>query len=314
MNSIFTAIFSPRGSSTDRDAASPSPYPKSTPLPPKRTKRTSPPGNQARRSMLSLEVSNNEPMPTSPESRETRPTVQAPAKSPAKPPAKKAAKKPAKKIVKKPVKQPAKKTAKQLAEQLEKATGLLSAKVSLKHDAIMQESVETRVVNEPDTSTKTQPSEPAVKVEAGCEVEPEVELEAEPEVEPEVEPVIKYAFDEFTDHRWVGDSMEIRVAWQDGDPTWEREAVLHEDAPDALLAYWKSQGERPTNPNDPDLFNIFAVRKHTKDRKSLLVEWVGYGPKEASWLPRAEVEKTAPELVAQYWRSIKSARPRRRRK
>ncbi|KAG5997451.1 hypothetical protein E4U52_004138 [Claviceps spartinae] len=302
MNSILTAIFSPRGSSTDREAASPSPYPKSTPLPPKKTKRTSLPGNQARRSMLSLEVSNNEPMPTSPKSRETRPTVQAPAKSPAKPPAKKVAKKPAKKIVKKAVKQPAKKTAKQLEKQLEKATGLSSAKVSLKHDAIMQDSVETRAVNEPDTSTETLPNEPAMKVEAECEVEPEVE------------PVIEYAFDKFTDHRWVGDAMEIRVAWQDGDPTWEREAVLHEDAPDALLAYWKSQGERPTNPNDPDLFNIFAVRKHTKDRKSLLVEWVGYGPKEASWLPHAEVEKTAPELVAQYWRSIKGARPRRRRK
>ncbi|KAG6221269.1 hypothetical protein E4U34_002167 [Claviceps purpurea] len=301
MNSILTAIFSPRGSSTDRDAASSSPYPKSAPLPPKRTKRTSLPENQARRSMLSLEVSNNGPKPTSPKSRETRSTVQAPAKSPAKPPAKKVAKKPAKKIVKKPVKQPAK-TAKQLAKQLEKATGLSSAKVSLKNDAIMQDSVETRVVNEPDMSTETQPNEPATKVEAECEVEPEVE------------PVIEYAFDSFTDHRWVGDSMEIRVAWQDGDLTWEREAVLHEDAPDALLDYWKSQGGRPTNPNDPDLFNIFAIRKHTKDRKSLLVEWVGYGPKEASWLPHAEVEKTAPELVAQYWRSIKGARPRRRRK
>ncbi|KAG5958186.1 hypothetical protein E4U58_005467 [Claviceps cyperi] len=294
MNSILTAIFSPRGSSTDCDAASSSPYPKSAPLPLKRTKRTSLPGDQARCSMLALEVSDNEPTPTSPKSRETRPTVQEPAKSPAKPPAKK--------IVKKPVKQPAKKTAKQLAKQLEKATGLSSAKVLLKDDAIMQDSVETRVMNEPDTSTETQPNEPATKVGTECEVEHEVE------------PVIEYAFDKFMDHRWVGDSMEIRVAWQDGDLTWEREAVLHEDAPDALLEYWKSQGERPTNPNDPDLFNIFAIRKHTKDRKSLLVEWVGYGPKDASWLSHAEVEKTAPELVAQYWRTIKDSRPRRQRK
>ncbi|KAG6056021.1 hypothetical protein E4U17_002556 [Claviceps sp. LM77 group G4] len=304
MNSILTAIFSPRGSSTDRDAASSSPYPKSVPLPPKRTKRTSLPENQARRSMLSdsLELSNNESTPTSPKSRETRQTVQAPAKSPTKPSAKNVAKKPANKIVKKPVKQPAKKTAKQLTKQLEMTTGLCSAKVVLKDDAIMQDSVETRVVNKPNTSTEPQPNEPATKVEAECEVEPEVE------------PVIEYAFNKFTDHRWVGDSMEIRVAWQDGDLTWEREAVLHEDALDALLAHWKSQGGRPTNPNDPDLFNIFAIRKHTKDRKSLLVEWVGYGPKEASWLPHTEVEKTAPELVAQYWRSIKGARPRRRRK
>ncbi|KAG6314363.1 hypothetical protein E4U44_001893 [Claviceps purpurea] len=293
MNSILTAIFSPRGSSTDRDAASSSPYPKSAPLPPKTTKRTSLPENQARRSILS--VADLAQVPRDEVNRTSTRKVSCKAAS------KEGSKETGKEDSQEAGKQPAK-TAKQLAKQLEKATGLSSAKVSLKNDAIMQDSVETRVVNEPDMSTETQPNEPATKVEAECEVEPEVE------------PVIEYAFDSFTDHRWVGDSMEIRVAWQDGDLTWEREAVLHEDAPDALLDYWKSQGGRPTNPNDPDLFNIFAIRKHNKDRKSLLVEWVGYGPKEASWLPHAEVEKTAPELVAQYWRSIKGARPRRRRK
>ncbi|GAB0138185.1 hypothetical protein EsDP_00006428 [Epichloe bromicola] len=124
----------------------------------------------------------------------------------------------------------------------------------------------------------------------------------------------EYAFEKFARHRWAGNSIEIQVEWQDGDATWEQEAVLHQDAPDALLEYWESQGGRPTNPDDPDLFDIHAIRRHSKDRKKLLVEWVGYGPKEATWVPRASVEETAPEVVAQYWESVKSAKPRQRRR
>lgn len=125
----------------------------------------------------------------------------------------------------------------------------------------------------------------------------------------------EYAFERFAHHRWAGNSIEIQVEWQDGDATWEQEAVLHQDAPDALLEYWESQGGRPTNPDDPDLFDIHAIRRHSKDRKKLLVEWVGYGPKEATWVPRAAVEETAPEVVAQYWESVKrSAKPRQRRR
>ncbi|KND88266.1 hypothetical protein TOPH_07048 [Tolypocladium ophioglossoides CBS 100239] len=118
-------------------------------------------------------------------------------------------------------------------------------------------------------------------------------------------------FKRFVQHRWAGDSIEIQVEWDKGDLTWEPEANLHEDAPETLFAYWKSKGARPTNPADPDLYCIFAIRKHSSNRKRLLVEWVGYGPKDMTWVLRRSVEKTAPEMVAQYWDSLKSKRRRR---
>lgn len=91
---------------------------------------------------------------------------------------------------------------------------------------------------------------------------------------------------------------------------------MHSDAPDALFEYWESQGGRPTNPQDPDMYHIFAIKKHSKDRKRLLVEWVGYGPKDATWAPRSQIEETAPEVVADYWKIVKvtqPGRPRQRR-
>jgi hypothetical protein len=61
------------------------------------------------------------------------------------------------------------------------------------------------------------------------------------------------------------------------------------------------------------MFDIHAIREHSKDRKKLLVEWVGYGPKDATWVPRAVVEETAPDVVAEYWKTVKPTRRRRRR-
>lgn len=127
----------------------------------------------------------------------------------------------------------------------------------------------------------------------------------------EDEQVHECCFKRFVKHRWAGNSIEILVEWDEGDFTWEPEANLHEDAPETLLAYWKSQGARPTNPTDPDLYSIFAIRKHSNDRKRLLVEWVGYGPKDMMWVSRRSVEETAPEMVAQYWDRVKLRRRRR---
>ncbi|PNY24499.1 Uncharacterized protein TCAP_05564 [Tolypocladium capitatum] len=125
----------------------------------------------------------------------------------------------------------------------------------------------------------------------------------------------EYSFKRFGKHRWAGNSIEIQVEWVQGDVTWEPEANLHQDAPQSLFAYWKRQGGRPNNPSDPDLFDIFAILKHSKDRKRLLIEWVGFGPKDATWVSRAAVEETAPDVAAEYWASVKPAakRPTRRR-
>ncbi|TWU72075.1 hypothetical protein ED733_003646 [Metarhizium rileyi] len=125
---------------------------------------------------------------------------------------------------------------------------------------------------------------------------------------------VEYTFNRFTDYRWNGDSIEIQVEWEAGDRTWEDEDQLHQDAPDALLAYWENQGGRPLNPSNPDLFIIHAIQNHSKDRKRLLVEWVGYGPKEATWVPRKVVEETAPEVVAQYWKTVKPTRRKQRQR
>ncbi|PHH79863.1 hypothetical protein CDD80_3596 [Ophiocordyceps camponoti-rufipedis] len=112
------------------------------------------------------------------------------------------------------------------------------------------------------------------------------------------------SFSRFVNHRWAGTSIEIQVLWKDGDVTWEPEANLHADALDTLLGYWAGRGGRPSNPQAPDMYDIFAIRKHSRDRRRLMVEWVGYDPKEASWIRRAVIEDTAPQLVEEYWKRV----------
>ncbi|CAH0054652.1 unnamed protein product [Clonostachys solani] len=142
----------------------------------------------------------------------------------------------------------------------------------------------------------------------------EVEDEAKEEEEEEEEGDLtinrgdgQHSFTDILDHRWVGDEVELKVGWYRGSPTWEPETILHSDASESLFSYWRSQGGRPTNPRDADIFDIFAIRNHSRDKKKLLVEWTGYEPKENSWVPSNVVEDTAPEVVAQYWKSIKKA-------
>ncbi|KAL6854880.1 hypothetical protein ACO1O0_006014 [Amphichorda felina] len=114
----------------------------------------------------------------------------------------------------------------------------------------------------------------------------------------------QYTFTGLLDHRWDGDEMEIQVQWHGSDPTWEPEANLHRDAPDALFRFWEAQGGRPANPRDPGLYDIFAIRGHSRNRQRLLVEWTGYPPSENSWVSRRLVQKTAPEVVDDYMKNI----------
>ncbi|KYK57372.1 hypothetical protein DCS_04381 [Drechmeria coniospora] len=127
-----------------------------------------------------------------------------------------------------------------------------------------------------------------------------------------------FSFKTLVHHRWCGNSIEILVKWVAGDVTWESEACLHEDAPEALFDYWEEQGGRPENPNDAGLYDVHRIRSHSADRKKLLVEWVGYHPKEATWVTRTSLQRTVPDVVAQYFQSVgpsrRSGRPSKKKR
>lgn len=105
------------------------------------------------------------------------------------------------------------------------------------------------------------------------------------------------------DHRRVSGDIEIQVDWDNGETTWEPERNIHLDAPELLFKYWDDQGGRPLNPDDPDMFDIVAIRAHSKRR--FLVEWTGYHPSENTWLPRKEVERTAGDVAKEYLEDLK---------
>ncbi|KAK4081224.1 uncharacterized protein Triagg1_2756 [Trichoderma aggressivum f. europaeum] len=134
----------------------------------------------------------------------------------------------------------------------------------------------------------------------------------------------EYEFDGFAGYRWAGDSIELQVKWvrdeghddseewedaeewERGKMTWEPERQLHEDAPEFLFEYWRSQGGRPENPTDPGLYEIFAVLKHNKNRTRLLIEWVGYERSEATWMLQKDIPKTAQDIVDDYFAGLKT--------
>nr|UWK20150.1 chromo domain containing protein [Trichoderma cf. fertile] len=116
----------------------------------------------------------------------------------------------------------------------------------------------------------------------------------------------EYSFKRFVGYRWAGDSIEVQVEWDSGENTWEPETNLHQDAPEALFEYWRAQHGRPKNPTDPEIYEVFAILKHNKNRSRLLVEWVGFERSEASWVSRKIIEETAKDIVDAYFDSLKT--------
>ncbi|KAL6874782.1 hypothetical protein J3F83DRAFT_518151 [Trichoderma novae-zelandiae] len=121
-----------------------------------------------------------------------------------------------------------------------------------------------------------------------------------------------YGFEGFVGYRWAGDSIEIQVKWDGGETTWEPEANLHHDCPEALFEYWRAHEGRPKNPTDPEMYEVFSILKHNKNRSRLLVEWVGFERSEATWVSRKVIEETAKDIVDAYFNSLKT-RSRKKR-
>ncbi|RGP70001.1 chromo domain-containing [Fusarium sporotrichioides] len=145
------------------------------------------------------------------------------------------------------------------------------------------------------------------EVEAQEADEEEIE-QPESEQEVEADNDQEHEFKRIMDHRWVGDKIELRVEWSDGERTWSDEQTFHEDAPDALFEFWRKQPHgRPENPKDPGVYQVFAIRKHRTHRgkKQVLVEWLGYDSSEQTWENQSYIEQVAKGHVEQYMSKLK---------
>ncbi|KAF5965828.1 chromo domain-containing protein [Fusarium coicis] len=132
------------------------------------------------------------------------------------------------------------------------------------------------------------------------------------EEEEEVEDDRLYEFVRIADHRWVKDEkdnmIQLLIHWKDGENSWVSEELLHTDNRQALFAYWRSQpGGRPKNPEDDDVYRVFAIRKHRVRNgvPQVLVEWLGYDTPENTWEDQDSIEEAAPKLVDAYFDQVK---------
>ncbi|KAH7248138.1 hypothetical protein B0J15DRAFT_449412 [Fusarium solani] len=123
----------------------------------------------------------------------------------------------------------------------------------------------------------------------------------------------EHAFNSIIAHRWNGTAFELRIDWEVGPKTWEPEVTLHQNAPDALFAYWRAKGGRPDNPLDADMYDVYAIRKLSKNKRKVLVEWVGYEEKDMTWEDRKEIEKTAKAKVDEFLASQKKKKKKKKK-
>jgi hypothetical protein len=78
---------------------------------------------------------------------------------------------------------------------------------------------------------------------------------------------------------------------------------VHSDNPKALVKLWAAN-QRPKCPDDPDLYQPYAIlkrRKGTLTPKEVLVEWVGFKKNQATWEPEAKIAEAAPDILEEYF-------------
>ncbi|KAK2053897.1 hypothetical protein LY76DRAFT_253625 [Colletotrichum caudatum] len=99
--------------------------------------------------------------------------------------------------------------------------------------------------------------------------------------------------------------FQMQVSWKHGDPTWEPEQAIQEDAEEALFAYWDGvKGGRLSAMADKNLWHVLRIEKHKQKPSGavhFLVYWVG--SPDRSWEPESQVEVYARQHVENYWRS-----------
>ncbi|CAH0036632.1 unnamed protein product [Clonostachys rhizophaga] len=109
----------------------------------------------------------------------------------------------------------------------------------------------------------------------------------------------KWLFEDIVSHKWEGDKILLEVRWQGTDETsWEPELNIHRDAKRALVQYWKAQGGRPLNPQDEELFAIYAlkgVKTDSEGQRFIQVEWVGFS--RPTWEPESAIKAAAPDAL-----------------
>ncbi|KAH6994608.1 hypothetical protein EDB82DRAFT_502167 [Fusarium venenatum] len=154
--------------------------------------------------------------------------------------------------------------------------------------------------------------EPEKEIQEDIEedIVPEEEEEEEKEKEEDGDDDEEHAFEQIMDYRWVGDKIELRVKWADGERTWSPEEVFHEDSPDALFDFWRKRpGGRPDNPENPGTYLVFAIRKHRtyRHKNQVFVEWLGYPESEGTWENQDYIEQVATDHFDDYMDKLKEA-------
>ncbi|KAG5757265.1 hypothetical protein H9Q70_000116 [Fusarium xylarioides] len=165
----------------------------------------------------------------------------------------------------------------------------------------------SRVTTEPQANTLK-----AQKEKKKSEEQPEEPHFEEEEEEAEAQDDERYEFVRITDHRWAENGneneIELLMQWKDGETSWISEELLHTDNRQALIEYWRSQpGGRPKNPDDEEVYQVFAIRKHRVRNgvPQVQVEWLGYDTSENTWEDQDSIEEAAPKLVDAYFDQVK---------